>query len=84
MSRKRTINQLSDLDQPIYSTCVHGGLTDLSPVKKGKKSDYFEGTLSDGTSNIRLVGFEKLHAAYQGQGNQIEQCSGETSQKVLT
>ena len=32
----------------------------LSPIKKGCKSNYFDGTISDGKSKVRLVGFNPL------------------------
>ena len=37
---------------------VHGVLMQLSPVKKGKRSNFFEGQMSDGMSRIRFVGFK--------------------------
>ena len=37
---------------------VHGALMQLSPVKKGKRSNFFEGQMSDGTSRMRFVGFK--------------------------
>ena len=36
---------------------VHGVISTLFPIKKGCKSNYFDGSVSDGKSNIRLVGF---------------------------
>ena len=33
-------------------------LRNLSPVKRGRKSCYFDGHMSDGTSRMRLVGFK--------------------------
>ena len=37
---------------------IHGVLMELSPVKKGKRSNFFEGQMSDGTSRMRFVGFK--------------------------
>ena len=37
---------------------VHGVLMQLSPVKKGKRSNFFEGQMSDGTSRMHFVGFK--------------------------
>ena len=36
---------------------MYGVLTSISPVKKGRKQNYFEGTVTDGSSKLRLVGF---------------------------
>ena len=36
---------------------LHATLTSLSPLKKGKHSVYFDGTLTDGTTEQRFVGF---------------------------
>lgn len=59
-SRKRTIqevNRFDTLQEPVSNASVHGTITTLSPVKKGKHSVYFEGTITDGSTNLRLVGF---------------------------
>jgi len=39
---------------------IHGVIVKLSPMKKGKQSSYFEGTLSDGTTEVRLYGFNEV------------------------
>ena len=61
MARKRRsiyeVEDLDTLDQPIPKAKVHGVITSLSPVKKGRTCSYFDGTLADGTSKIRVVGF---------------------------
>lgn len=38
---------------------MHGVLVSVTRVKKGRKSTYFEGTITDGDSKVRLVGFHK-------------------------
>ena len=38
---------------------VHGILTSVSRVKKGRHSDYFDGTICDGQSITRVVGFHR-------------------------
>ena len=61
MARKRScedIEQISNVDRPIASTRLHGAITCLSPIKKGRKSLFFDGTLADATSKIRVVGFD--------------------------
>ncbi len=58
--QKRTFKEVDTLDSnstPISSANIHGVVTSLSPVKKGKTTVYFDGTVSDGASKIRLVGF---------------------------
>lgn len=54
MSRKRT---LSELDEPCTSAELYGAITAISPIKKGRNSDFFDATLADTTSKVRLVGF---------------------------
>ena len=58
---KRDISHLKELDAPTASATVHGAVTSISPVKKGRKSAYFEATLADTTSMVRLVGFSNQH-----------------------
>ena len=57
MARKRDITQLKDIDEPCTSINIHGAVTNISPVKKGRKSLFFDGTLADTTSKVRLIGF---------------------------
>ena len=59
-SRKRQIHEVDKYDniKELRSSVMNdGAVTTLSPVKKGKRSVYFDGTLTDGTSHIRVVGF---------------------------
>ena len=51
------VDEVESLDEPLSTACVHGVISTLSPIKKGCKSNYFNGSVSDGKSNIRLVGF---------------------------
>ena len=37
---------------------MHGAVLSLSPVKKGRRSLFFDGTIADETSKIRFVGFD--------------------------
>ena len=57
MSRKRDISQLTDLDEPCTSVTIHGAVTSISPIKKGRKDLFFDATLADTMSKVRLVGF---------------------------
>ena len=57
MSRKRDISQLEDIDEPCTSVNIHGAVTAISPIKKGRKSQFFDATLADTTSKVRVVGF---------------------------
>ena len=58
---KRTFEEVDNfdkVDKGIASASVHGVLTSISPVKKGRKQNYFERKLSDGNSKLRFVGFD--------------------------
>ena len=73
MAKKRSYEEIQNIDDvkgPISSTSIHGAVVTLSPVKKGRKSNFFDGMLADETSQIRLVGFQgmqqrKLNELYQ-------------------
>lgn len=52
------VEKFDDLDKLIPSASIHGVLTSVSPVNKGRKQNYFEGKLSDGSSKLRFVGFD--------------------------
>ena len=45
------------MDEPRSTASIHGVISSLSPIKKGCKSNYFDGSVSDGKSKVRLVGF---------------------------
>ena len=60
LSRKRHIEEVDRLDlltKPLPNANLHGAVTSLSAVKKGRNSNYFDGTLCDGHCQVRLVGF---------------------------
>ena len=62
-SRKRLFDEFEDIssiDKTTKSATVHGVLANLSPMKKSKTTDnrYFDGHLTDGVTNIRLIGFD--------------------------
>ena len=48
-------------DNEIQSANVHRVPRNLSPVKQGKKTSYFDGEMSDGSCRIRFVGFKSEH-----------------------
>ena len=64
LSRKWTAEDLEQLDaatHPVDTANFEGNITLLSPVKKGRRSSYFEGEIDDGTCKLRLVGFSSDH-----------------------
>lgn len=58
---KRSIEDEYDVSEIIQSkrARVHGVVTELSPIKVGKKSNrrYFEGQIADGKKSVRMVSF---------------------------
>ena len=62
-SRKRCRSpvKFSDLEksEPSTSATLHGVVNSLSPIKKGRRSKYFEGSMSDGKTALRFVGFSE-------------------------
>ena len=55
------MESLEAVDKPASSANIHGIITSLSPVKKGQTHSYFDGTLSDGTSKLCMMGFNAKH-----------------------
>ena len=51
------VNDVELLKEPLLTASIHGVISGLSPIKKGRRSNYFEGTVSDGKAKVRLVGF---------------------------
>ena len=56
-TKSRDISQLTEIDEPCTSLNVHGAVTSISPIKKGRKALFFDATLADTTSKVRPVGF---------------------------
>ena len=58
MSQKRKFREdyifddIVSVNEPSSSATLHGVVTSLSPMKKGKSCEYFDGSLSDETANI--------------------------------
>ena len=54
MAKKRS-GEITNLDEigedPITSADIHAVVTALSPLKKGRKSRYFDGMVSDGLNS---------------------------------
>ena len=53
------VDDFESVTEPIDSASIHGMVSDISRVKKGRYSEFFEGSVYDGQSSIRLVGFKK-------------------------
>ena len=51
------VDEVESLDEPRSTASIHVVISSLSPIKKGCKSNYFDGSVSDGKSKVRLVGF---------------------------
>ena len=55
MARKRQfeeIDSVKSVSEPVLGACIDGVVTGLSIVKKGKKNSYFNGSVSDGKTNL--------------------------------
>ena len=64
LKRKLEFSDVSSVEQPMDSACVHGVVSFVSPVKVSQRgSDYFNGTLSDVNATIKLVGFKGAQQA---------------------
>ena len=90
MARKRLLQEVDSfdsLDEPLANASVHASITALSPVRKGKNSMYFDGTVTDGTTHLRLVGFDsdqqKKLASFlaSGQPAHLTNCEIKTSRQ---
>ena len=58
--RSRDVAGLDEIgDEPISSANVHVVVTALSPLKQGRKSVYFDGVVSDGSTSRRVVAFSE-------------------------
>jgi len=51
------VESFDAVDKPLSSANIHRMITSLSPVKQGRMRNYFDGTVSDGTSKLCMVGF---------------------------
>ena len=68
-TRKRLYEDIDDFDESVPNASIHAAVMSLSPYKKGKNASYFDGTLTDGTRKIRMIGFssdqQKKLSSYQ-------------------
>ena len=71
-TRKRLYEDIDDFDElnePVPNASIHAAVMSLSPYKKGENASYFDGTLTDGTRKIRMIGFssdqQKKLSSYQ-------------------
>ena len=46
------VDQVESLDESLSTASIHGAISSLSPIKKGRKSKYFDGSVSDGKSKV--------------------------------
>ena len=46
-----------EVTEEIHTAKVHGVVSSLSPMKKGRQCSFFDGTLCDGRNSMRFVGF---------------------------
>jgi hypothetical protein len=51
------LQKYTNIIEAIPNATVHAAIASLSPVKDGKRSKYFDGSLTDATTHIRMVGF---------------------------
>ena len=65
MARKRPVEEIESfevesldaVDKPVSTANICRMITSLLPVKKGRMRNYFDETVSDGTSKLCMVGF---------------------------
>ena len=63
MAEKGKLRACDDFDSlnavsEVENASVHGVIASLSPMKKGKGADFFDAKLTDGDTNVRVVGFQ--------------------------
>ena len=72
------IENFDELDRPIPNASLYGAILSTTKMKKGRRCNYFEATLNDGTRAIRLVGFSQRRLVmYKDQHSavQIQNCN---------
>ena len=47
------IDNIDDVDKPVENATIHDVITSLSPLKKGRNANFFDGTIADDTSKIK-------------------------------
>ena len=58
--KREDVDNYESVEEPILAANASGVTSSLSPLKRGRKSKYFDGTVSDGKSKLRLVPNQKL------------------------
>ena len=48
---------VSDVKDASPELQIHGVLGDISPMKKGKSTSYFDGEMTDGKGKMQIYGF---------------------------
>ena len=60
-SHPQVVDSIANVNGPAFTSAItHSAVVSISPVKKGKKCLFFDGTIADDTSKIQLVGFDAL------------------------
>ena len=60
MAKKRLfdeVDKLDNLSKPICNPTLRGVVASVSPLIKERTCNYFKGFITDGTSKLRVVGF---------------------------
>ena len=60
-TRKCEVAEFEDISSilhPSPNAKLHGVVTSVSPMKKGKSCSYFDGEISDGKGSMRMFGFD--------------------------
>ena len=73
-------DDVSSVDAPSRNAKIHGILTALSPMKKSRTCQYFDGELSDGKKNMRLFGFDSA----RGVRRKLEELQGKDATITLS
>lgn len=76
---------VSEVTSPSRNAVVHGVVHVVSPMKEGKKHQYFDAQISEGKSTMRVVGFDsavrrKLLAEGSSKAVALVNCQVEQSQ----
>ena len=67
---------------PKSSTSIHGAVVTLSPVKKGRKSMFFDGMLADEPSQIRNAATEAERISSKNVPVEIANCEVKPARQV--
>ena len=59
MAKKRSYEEIENIDDVDGCTSIHGAVVTLSPLKKGRKATFFDGLLADETSQVGFQGMQQ-------------------------